>query len=111
MPSLDPKDLFDFFEDEEDSAPNPYDACVRQLDGLGVGDVVRVGRSLWSVWRTRGVEIYLTKHGTQGKKLYQLKLASAAPCVFEVHEINPGSGEIIPRLSPIASGPLQRGTP
>lgn len=109
MKPIDPNDLFDFFEEEESSAPNPYDECARQLEGLSVGDVVRVGRSTWSVWRKRGVEIYLTKHKTQGKKLYQLKLASAPPCIFEVHEINPGSGDIVPRLSPLASGPLRRG--
>jgi hypothetical protein len=110
--SLDPKDLFDFFDDEEDGrAPNPYNDCAMQLEGLEVGDVVRVGRVIWSVWRKRGVEVYLTKHATKGKKLYQLKLASAPPCVFEVHEINPGSGDIIPRLSPLASGPLRRNTP
>lgn len=105
--TLDPKDLFDFFGDEEvEASVNPYDECVKRLSGLNVGDAVRVGRTTWRVWRVRGVEVYLTKAGTKGKKLYQLTLGSVSPCVFEVHEINPGSGAIIPRMSPIAQGLL-----
>lgn len=99
----------DFFPEVEPAAEDSArDRCAKLASELSVGDVVRVGRSVWKVWRTHGVTVYLTKAGTKGKKLYQLTLGSFEPCVYEVHEINPGSGEIIPRMSPIAKGTLGR---
>lgn len=101
----------DFFPEDADAEESPRDRCAKLASGLEVGDVVRVDRSVWQVWRTRGGTVYLTKVGTKGKKLYQLTVGSLEPCHYEVHEINPGSGEIIPRMSPLAKGVLQRVSP
>lgn len=104
MPTFTADDFFP--EDAQDAEESPRDRCAKLASELAVGDVVRVDRSVWQVWRTRGGTVHLTKVGTKGKKLYQLAVSSFEPCHYEVHEINPGSGDIIPRMSPIAKGVL-----
>jgi hypothetical protein len=86
---------------------NPRDVCVRLLSNLTVGDPVRIGKATWKVWRTVGVTVWMTKAGTQGKKLYQLVPSGFSPCTFEVHEVYPGSGAIIPRSGPLARGRIE----
>jgi hypothetical protein len=81
------------FDDEPPPPSKP--SCAALLSALRVGDVVKVGRSLWQVERNIGVTNYAIKHGTKGRKLYRFEAVSLDPCVIEVREVYPGSGDIM----------------
>jgi len=109
-PSALPDELEGF--DSEDDTPvraiTPRDAASLVLSSLQAGDVVRVGKTRWEIFRVTGVYVLATKAGTSGKKLYQISVSSFEPLEFEVSEIYGGSGQR-KDAPPVAVGPLTEG--
>jgi hypothetical protein len=71
------------------------DACGRRLSSLSKGDVVTVGRTRWRVFKNIGVQNFVERDGSKGRKLYRLEATSLDPCCIAVREVFGGSGELM----------------
>jgi hypothetical protein len=94
-------DLFpeDFFPEvrelspEEKAESEARTRAWRFLESQQPGQQLKVGRHKFVIWRSRGSEVFMTKAGSKGRKLFKLEVSSFHPVTFEVVEVSGGSGE------------------
>jgi len=99
------------FEPSEDPPESARDSCVSKLQALKHGDEIRIGGKKWVVWRyahertdaPRGVEVFVLRAGSKGKKLYRLVPFELEGCKVHVQLVN-GMGEVI--QGPVATGDI-----
>jgi hypothetical protein len=92
-------DLFpeDFFPEvrelspEEKAESEVRTRAWRFLESQRPGQKLKVGRHLFTIWRQRGSEVFMTKG--KGRKLYKLNVVAFTPLTVEVIEVSGGSGE------------------
>lgn len=84
-----------------DSESAERDRAAAWLQGLTVGQDLKVGKHTFVVDRTYGVTVFLTKGKSKGKKLYKLEVSSLSPFTVDVREVWGGSGQL-KDLPPVA---------
>jgi len=90
---------FSGFDDEPDDVSD-----APPLRGALRGDVVRVGRTKWLVFRVEDEHnVLVTKHGTSGRKMYKVSDTGSGGEVWQIG----GSGQRL-GIRPTASGPITR---
>jgi hypothetical protein len=93
-------DLFpeDFFpkvrelSPEEKAESEARTKAWRFLESQQPGQLLKVGRHKFVIWRSRGSEVFMTKAGSKGRKLFKLEVSSFHPVTFDVVEVSGGSG-------------------